>query len=336
MAAQYELEWGNETSPLHEFEWEADPFIGKAFRRIRRVAGGLIKRAAPFLKKLAPIAARLVAGAIPGVGAIAGPLAGQLVGALTQEQQHELENILHEAGAAHEIGAQHEMEGYHPEFAGEFEAFNPEYEVTSHEHPESYHPEFAGEFEAFNPEFEISHEHPEGFQHEFEGSHPEFEGLHPEQEAHPEMEAGVPHSEAAHHEAMLMEAIAHEAAFTANEAEAEALAGAMVPIALRVLGAPTMTRVAPALARATGRLVGALRRTPATRRLVPVVPTIVRRTNASLVRSARQGVPVTGTMAVRRMANETYRVFNSPAVCIHILIRSGRLRRRRSGMMREI
>ena len=39
--------------------------------------------------------------------AVAGPLAGKLVGALTQEQQQELEAVLHEATAAHEMGGLH-------------------------------------------------------------------------------------------------------------------------------------------------------------------------------------------------------------------------------------
>ena len=358
MAAQYEYELIHEMSPLHEYEWEADPFIGKAFRRIRRFAGGLAKRALPLLKRLAPIAAKLVAGAIPGVGVIAGPLAGKLVGALTQEQQHELEAILHEAAAPHpEFESQHEMEGYHPEYEGghpEYEGYHPEFEMPSHEAMhEGYHPEYEGEhpeYEGYHPEFEMpSHEaihegyHPEyeagvhefeGEFHEYEGGHPEYEGGHPEFESimHPEMEGGLPHSEAAHQEAMLMEQIAHEVAHTANEAEAEALAGTLVPIAIRGLRAASpaaVSQVAPALARATGRLVGALRRSPATRPLVQTVPAILRRTNAGLARAASQGVPISGRVAVRRMADETYRVFNNPGVCIHILIRSGRLRRRR-------
>jgi hypothetical protein len=318
-------------SPLHEFE--ADPFFGKAFRRIGRLAGGLIKRAAPLLKKLAPIAARIVAGAIPGVGAIAGPLAGQLVGALTQEQQHELESILHEAGAPHpefeavSHEAVHPENGYNPEFEAfnpEFEAFNPEMEAH-HYNPEAhlYNPEahpYNPEFEAYNPEGEIGHL-------EFEEEmHPEFEA-----EMHPEFEAGLAHSEAAHQEAFLMEQIAHEAAHSANEAEAEALAGALIPLAIRSIRAatPALRISAPALVRATGRLVGALRRSPATRPLIQTVPTILRRTNAILNRAAASGSPVTPGTAVRTMANQTYRVLASPTVCIHIIVRSGRIRRRR-------
>jgi hypothetical protein len=336
MAAQFEYELTHEGSPLHEFEFEleADPFFGKALSRIRRIAGPLIKRMGPILKRLAPIAAKIVAGAIPGVGVVAGPLAGKLVSALTQEQQHELESILHEASlphpefemASHE-GIHSEFEGYNPEFQGynpETEAYNPEMEGFNPE-LEGYNPEL----EAYNPEM---HYNPE-----FEGYNPEFtaynpEGAHPEFEAemHPEFESGVGHSEAAHQEAVLMEQIAHEAASSSNEAEAEALAGALIPIVMRGVSsaAPAMRTAAPALARATGRLVGALRRSPATRPLIRTVPTILRRTNVALNRAAAGGTPVSPRLAVRTMANQTYRIMSSPTVCIHIMVRSGRMMRR--------
>lgn len=350
MAAQFQYEIAHEASPLHEFELEleADPFFGKAFRRIRRVAGGLIKRAAPLLKRLAPIAARIVAGAIPGVGVIAGPLAGKLASVLTQEQQHELESVLHEAslplpqfeGANHE-GIHSEWEAYNPELEGynpELEAYNPEQEGFNPE-LEGYNPEL----EAYNPEMqhynpEAQHYNPEmHYNPELEGYNPELEaynpeGVHSELEAemHPEFESGLPHSEAAHQEAFLMEQIAHEAAYTSNEAEAEALAGALIPIAIRGINtaAPALRTAAPALARATGRLVRALRRSPATRPLIRTVPTILRRTNVALSRAAAAGTPVSPRLAVRTMANQTYRIMSSPTVCIHIMVRSGRLMRR--------
>ena len=308
MATQYEYELEEEMSPLHEYEQEADPFFG----RIRRAIGGLARRALPLLKRLAPIAARLVAGAIPGVGAVAGPLAGKLVGALTQEQQQELEAVLHEATAAHEMG------GLHSEF-------------------ESIHPEYEGS----HPEWEASHPEYEGLHPEYEGYHPETpSGMHPEMhpeahpeshlEAHPESEAGLPHSEATHLEAQLMEQIAHEASVAASEAEAEALVGSLVPMAIRSIrsGAPAFRTAAPALARAAGRLTGALRRSPATRPLIRTLPTILRRTRAVLARQAAQGAPVTPRTAVRAMANQTYRVIGNPTVCIRILVRSGRICRR--------
>jgi hypothetical protein len=127
-----------------------------------------------------------------------------------------------------------------------------------------------------------------------------------------------------------MEQIAHEAAHSSNEAEAEALAGSLIPIAMRGvrMASPALRTTAPALARATGRLVGALRRSPATRPLIRTVPTILRRTSAALNRAAASGAPVSPGLAVRTMANQTYRIMSSPTVCIHIMVRSGRVTRR--------
>jgi hypothetical protein len=69
-------EW--ESPEAHEWEsheWEADPFFGKMFKRLGRGLGSLAKR-------VAPMAVRALGSMIPGVGAIAGPLLGQLAGSL--------------------------------------------------------------------------------------------------------------------------------------------------------------------------------------------------------------------------------------------------------------
>jgi len=317
MATQYEYELEGEMTPLHEWEMEADPFFGK----IRRAIGGLAKRALPMLKRLAPMAARIVAGAIPGVGAVAGPLAGRLASALTSEQQEHLEAVLQEAATAQLEAGQHEFEQPELEGEGEFENLRPEWEAL----PSQY----------ANPEFEAAHPEFEGEQLEFEGMNPEFEGAHHEfealnaqssYEAHPEYEAGLPHSESTHQEAQLMEQIAHEASVVATEAEAEALVGSLVPLAVRSArtGAPVFRAAAPALARASGRLAGALRGSPATRPLVRTLPTILRRTRSVLMRRASQGTPITPRVAVRAMADQTYRVIGNPVICIRIIMRGRR------------
>src|SRR6266487_3109493 len=115
----------------HEFEdeYEADLFfkrIGRAIRRVGRVV-------APIAKRLAPIATRALVGMIPGVGAIAAPLAGRLVGSLVSEAEMEVaemenhftntyaetgeaehpevhEALLSELLAANAVGAQTEAE----------------------------------------------------------------------------------------------------------------------------------------------------------------------------------------------------------------------------------
>ncbi len=68
-----------------EMEYEVDPFIGKAFRRIKRFAKGF--------KRFLPGIIGKLAGAIPGVGIIAGPLAGKLAGALIREAEMEVEGM---------------------------------------------------------------------------------------------------------------------------------------------------------------------------------------------------------------------------------------------------
>jgi hypothetical protein len=127
-------------------------------------------------------------------------------------------------------------------------------------------------------------------------------------------------------EAQLMEQIAHEAAMAATEADAEALVGTLIPLAVRGR-TPGFRAATPALARAAGRLTVALRRSPATRPLVRTLPTILRRTRASLARQSAVG-PITPRRAVQTMANQTYRVLGNPVVCIRILVRSGRMCRR--------
>ncbi len=84
---------------LGEDEWEsneADPFFGKAFRALKSGAGKvapLARHLAPIAKRLAPMAARALGGMIPGVGAIAGPLAGKLVSAALREGALEAEAL---------------------------------------------------------------------------------------------------------------------------------------------------------------------------------------------------------------------------------------------------
>jgi|SRR5262245_3978486 len=335
MARHYDYEFQGEMSPLHEYELEADRFFGGFVKRLGGAAKALARRAAPILKQIAPT----IAAAIPGAGAIAGPV----ISALTQEQRQELEALLHEAGAMqHEAGTMHsEWESVHPEYEGinpEWESVYSEYEGVNPEW-ESVHPEYEG----INPEWESVHPEYGGVNPEWESVHPEYEGINPEWESvhsegmhqeyegiHPEYESGLPHSEVAHQEAMLMEQIAYEAAQTASVAEAEAMVGALVPLSTRALqaAAPQLRQVTPALVQATKKLTKALGRSPATRPLIETVPTILRRTNNMLARQARHGRPISPRTAVRTMAQQTYRVIGNPVICIYILIRSGRLRRR--------
>jgi hypothetical protein len=93
-----------------QYVGEADPFFGKIWRAVKKVG----KAVAPIAKRLAPIAAKSLVSMIPGVGAIAAPLAGKLVGSMVQEGEMEaaqLENHLTSLFATNE----HVGEAEHPE-----------------------------------------------------------------------------------------------------------------------------------------------------------------------------------------------------------------------------
>jgi hypothetical protein len=127
----------------------------------------------------------------------------------------------------------------------------------------------------------------------------------------------------------LMEHLGHAAAETESEAEAEAFIGALVPLAARLIPkvAPTIMRAAPKLIRGVTQVTRTLRRNPKTRPLVRTMPTIVRRTAATMARQAARGQPITTQGAVRALANQTARVLASPRQCVCAYQRSRTLDR---------
>ena len=93
---EFENEWEatNEThysNPYSnpEFEDEGEYFFKKAFRTLGRGLKAVVKVAAPLAKRFAPILAGKLAGMIPGLGLIAGPLAAKLTGHLLKEGEME-------------------------------------------------------------------------------------------------------------------------------------------------------------------------------------------------------------------------------------------------------
>jgi hypothetical protein len=75
-------EWESHEWESHEWENnEADPFFG-------RLKKGLLKGVAGLARRVAPGAIRALAGLIPGVGALAGPLLGQLTQRLLSESEY--------------------------------------------------------------------------------------------------------------------------------------------------------------------------------------------------------------------------------------------------------
>jgi hypothetical protein len=114
-------------------------------------------------------------------------------------------------------------------------------------------------------------------------------------------------------EAALTEVLAAEASHTESESESAALIGTTVPIAFRVMDGRQLIRpVLPVLLVATARLVRFFHRhSPAGRRLLRLVPTILRQTIASLKFARRWGCPMTPALVGCVMAIQTQRVLGN-------------------------
>lgn len=127
--------------------------------------------------------------------------------------------------------------------------------------------------------------------------------------------------ELAEHEAHA-EAMAHFAAFTESEHEAEAMAGAAASITLSPRDRRALRALVPNLVRGAGILTRVLRMRPETRSYSRVVPTIIRRTVRTLRREAANGRPITRRRAGQVMARQTRRVLGSPRYCNGVLRRN--------------
>jgi hypothetical protein len=306
--SEMELELEGELNEFehHEGEWEqhelshemeGDQFFGRIARGIGRFA----RRAAPLLRSVAKIAAPMVGTAIGGpFGAILGRVAASALGE-SELEQHEFE--LENPEVTHEW-EQHELEN--PELAHEWE----QHEL---ENPELAHEWEQHEFES--PEFAHEWEHHESSHHE--SSH--------------EIAHEIAHHEVAHHEA-LAEVMAEAAAHEHHEAQAEAMIGAAVVTVLSPKDRRALRRLLPHLVRGAAVLTRVLRRRRATRPAVRAVPTIIRRTVATLKKQAAAGKPVTRRAAARAAATEVRRVLGNPTACAAAIRQNVRsVRRTRSG-----
>jgi hypothetical protein len=130
-------------------------------------------------------------------------------------------------------------------------------------------------------------------------------------------------SELAEHEAEA-EAMAHYAAFTESEHEAEAMAGAAVSLTISPRDQRALRALVPNLVRGAAILTRILRMRRATRPFVRVVPTIMRRTVRTLRQSAIAGQPITRQRAGQVFARQTRRVLSSPRYCGAVLRRNVR------------
>ncbi|WP_329246554.1 hypothetical protein OG223_12440 [Streptomyces sp. NBC_01478] len=172
--------------------------------------------------------------------------------------------------------------------------------------------EFEYLFEA-EGEFEDESLHEEETEFEDEGEY-EGESLHEyEDEAEFEEEAMANPLRRVYPDAM-MEHLGHAAAEAESEEEAEALIGAVAPLAIGLArrAAPAVLRAAPHLVRGLAGVTRTLRRDPATRPLVQALPTIAVRTARSLARQVARGRPVTARSAVRTLAGQTAAVLSDP------------------------
>jgi hypothetical protein len=196
--------------------------------------------------------------------------------------------------------------------------------------------EFEGEFESelegeFESELEGEGEFEgEGFlgdvvggllgESEFEGefeSESEFEGPNPVNRIYPDammehmglaaMEAES-EFEAAEHFLPLIPMVASKLLPLAAKALPK-IAGKLLPRIAR-----TITRATPRLTRSVSHLTRALHRNPQTRHLVRVVPSVARRTVASIVKRAARGRPVSPATATRILARQRRHVLGNPKI----------------------
>jgi hypothetical protein len=146
---------------------------------------------------------------------------------------------------------------------------------------------------------------------------------HPE--ALPEFET-VPASE---YEVMA-EHLAHMAANSQSEAEAEAFIGALIPMVARGLSAaaPVISRVVPQIIRPLAQAGRALLQNPQTRPLVRTFPTIARSSIATLAQRVAKGQPVNARVAARTVAGDVAQVLGNPRRASAVMKRSRQIHSR--------
>ncbi|MDX6302021.1 MAG: hypothetical protein QOF53_3235 [Nocardioidaceae bacterium] len=138
-------------------------------------------------------------------------------------------------------------------------------------------------------------------------------------------------------EMALTEVLAAEAAHTASEAEASALLGAALPVTIRIMGGRrALRRITPGLVVANAQLVRGLHRSgPSGPQLLRLVPTIQRRTVASLAALQRSGRPLRVGMVPPIMAAQTARVLATPRITGPTLARNTFIRQQTTAPARR-
>jgi hypothetical protein len=149
----------------------------------------------------------------------------------------------------------------------------------------------------------------------------ELEGHH---EGEGEMVHEIAAHELSHHEA-LAEIMAEAASHEVHEGEAEAMVGAAALTVISPRDRRALRRILPHMIRGTAILTRILRRRKATRPMVRVVPTIVRRTIKDLKKQAARGIPVTRKRAAVTAAKQVRRVLSSPRACAAAMTRNAKV-----------
>jgi hypothetical protein len=153
-----------------------------------------------------------------------------------------------------------------------------------------------------------------------------------------EFEGELAHHAAAH-EIALTELLAHEAAQSESEQEAEYLLKAALPITIRIMsGSAKMPRqISPSLLQANARLVqGFYRQGRDGRQLLQAAPTITRRALASMRAIRKRGGHVTPEIMAQIMAAHTARVLSTPGILGPALVRNFAIRRSTSLPVRQL
>jgi hypothetical protein len=119
----------------------------------------------------------------------------------------------------------------------------------------------------------------------------------------------------------MMAAIASQAA---TDTEAEAQIGGAIAISLSPEERRALRDVLPAITRGAAILTRILRRHPATRRAVPAIVPIVKRTAVVVKNRRAAGAPVTKKTVANTMARQTKKVLGNPRTCTQALQRNAR------------
>jgi hypothetical protein len=129
---------------------------------------------------------------------------------------------------------------------------------------------------------------------------------------------------------VMAEHLAHMAANSQSEAEAEAFLGALIPIVARGISAaaPVISRVVPQVIRPLAQAGRALLQSPQTRPLVRTFPTIARNSVAALAQRVAKGQPVNARVAARTVAGNVAQVLGNPRRASAVMKRSRQIHSR--------